>query len=86
MAIADASPSSSKSTNMVQDTKWPFSVHRSYNPSIHDACIVYCVDSHVWFFDNGGKNTLLCSVTCSLILSLLLQGILPHAQKTPCIQ
>ena len=45
--VADASPSNSKSANMVQDTKWALSVHCSYNPYVHDACMFVCRFSRV---------------------------------------
>ena len=75
MVVVDASPSNSKSSNMVHDIEWDFNVHCNYNPSVHDACM-----SVVQILKGGTltvvpQSTLLHNVTFLVFLSLPLQGI-----------
>ena len=55
MAVTKASPSTTESANVVQDTEWAFSVQCSYDPLLHDSCMS-AVDSDVWYFDNGATK------------------------------
>ena len=55
MAVAEASPSTTESANVVQDTEWAFSAQCSYDPLLHDSCMSV-VDSDVWYFDSGATK------------------------------
>ena len=52
MAVAEASPSTTESANVVQDTEWAFSAQCSYDPLLHDSCMSV-VDSDVGYFDSA---------------------------------
>ena len=50
--VANASPSSTESINVVQDIDWAFNAQCNYDPLLHDSCMSV-VDSDVWYFDSG---------------------------------
>ena len=53
--VADASPSTTESANVVQDSEWAFSAQCNYDPLLHDSCMS-AVDSDVWYFDSGATK------------------------------
>ena len=67
MAVTEASPSTTESTNVVQDTEWAFSAQCSYDPLLHDSGISV-VDFDVWYFDSGDTKHI--TSHCSLFTSL----------------
>ena len=84
--FADSSPSNHESANIVQDAEWPLSVHCSYNPSLHDACMSI-VDSHVWYFDSGATKHI--TSQCDMFISLesaLIGNIVTCSITTPLTQ
>ena len=55
MAVAEASPCTIESTNVVQDTEWAFSAQCNYDPLLHDSCMS-AMGSNVWYFDSGATK------------------------------
>ena len=83
MAVADASPSTTESANVVQDTEWAFSVQCSYDTLLHDSCMSV-VDSDVWYFDSGAtkhitsQRSLFTSLEYALKGNTITCAITPH--------
>ncbi|MCO5583731.1 hypothetical protein L7F22_037645 [Adiantum nelumboides] len=72
------------------DAEWDFSAECTYNPVVHDACMLVAADSHVWYFDSGATKHITShralftslesvphenSVTCANNASYLVQGV-----------
>ncbi|MCO5552141.1 hypothetical protein L7F22_005651 [Adiantum nelumboides] len=38
------------------DVEWAFSAEGTYNPAVHDACMLVAADSHVLYFDSGATK------------------------------
>ena len=75
IVVVDAAPSNAKSANVVQDAEWAFTIERSYNSLLHDACMSI-VDLICGTLIVVPLSSLPCSVLCLLLLNLSLQVIL----------
>ncbi|MCO5570746.1 hypothetical protein L7F22_024474 [Adiantum nelumboides] len=61
------------------DAKWAFSAKCTYNPIVHDACMLVAADSHVWYFDSGATK----HITLHHDLFTSLESV-PHGNLVTC--
>ncbi|MCO5612323.1 hypothetical protein L7F22_066589 [Adiantum nelumboides] len=76
--VSNASVGSNSSRNF-GDKEWAFSAKCTYNPTVHDACMLIVADSHVWYFDSGATK----HITSHRDLFTSLESV-PHGNSVTC--